>query len=90
MRWLLFLSRVGALSGIMTLLAFSLLLFNWNGDEVMSSTIITAGYGLSLVVIPLINLLYLIIFLFRKKLFGHTPVWLIGFNLICFVILLLF
>lgn len=88
MRWLLFLSRVAFLSGIMLVLAFSLLIFNWNKDETISSVIITAGYGLAFIMIPLINLLYLILVIAGKKIPQIVPRWLIIFNVCCLLILI--
>lgn len=87
MRWLLFLSRVAFLSGVMLVLAFSLLVFNWNGDELFSSIIITAGYGLAFIMIPLINILYLILALRGKRIGRIIPRWLIAFNVFCLLVL---
>ena len=90
MRWLLFLSRVAFLSGIMLILAFSLLIFNWNRDEPISSTIITAGYGLGLIIVPLVNLAYFILVLAGRRITQDVPRWLIIFNVFCLLVLILY
>lgn len=90
MRWLIFLSRVAFLSGIMLILAFTLLFYNWNKDEPVSSSIITAGYGLGIILIPLVNILYLFLTIWGKKIKNFIPAWLIGFNMLFFIILILY
>lgn len=90
MRWLLFLSRVGLICGIAMIIAFSLLLTNWNRDEVISSSILFAGYGLAILVIPLVNLLYLFLWIFGKKPTKFVPGWLVFFNVLCVFILLVY
>ncbi|MCO5291645.1 MAG: hypothetical protein M9959_07905 [Chitinophagaceae bacterium] len=88
MRWLIFLSRVAFLCGIMMLMAFSLLFANWNNGETISSAIITAGYGFALLIIPLVNILYLFLFLFAKKT-GVSP-WQKWMNFLFLVVLILY
>ncbi|WP_300599525.1 hypothetical protein [Niabella sp.] len=80
MRWLIFLSRVAFLCGIMVILALSLLYNEWNKGETISSAIITSGYVLGMIVIPLINLIYLICWIAGKKPGTIVPRWLILFN----------
>ncbi|ODT35222.1 MAG: hypothetical protein ABS67_02575 [Niabella sp. SCN 42-15] len=88
MRWLLFLSRVAFLSGVMLIPAFGLLFYNRDKEEPVSSAIITAGFGLALIMIPLANLIYLILTISGKKI--TVPRWIILFNTICFIVLLLY
>ncbi|MBO9620583.1 MAG: hypothetical protein J7539_16285 [Niabella sp.] len=87
MRWLIFLSRVAFLCGIMVILALSLLFKSWNHNETVSSTVITAGYALGLVMIPLINVLYLISWAAGKKPGTVVPRWLILFNVVCLLLI---
>ncbi len=88
MRWLLFLSRVAFLSGVMLIPAFGMLFYNRDKVEPVSSAIITAGFGLALIMIPLANLIYLIFTIAGKKI--AVPRWIILFNTICFIVLLLY
>lgn len=90
MRWLIFLSKVAFLSGVMLVLAFSLMVFNWNRDEPVSSGIIAAGYGLALILVPLINLLYFWLAITGKKIGQLVPRWIIAFNIICLLMLILY
>ena len=90
MRWLIFLSKVAFLSGVMLVLAFSLMVFNWNGDEPVSSGVIAAGYGLALILVPLINLLYLLLTIAGKRIGLWVPRWIIVFNIICLLMLILY
>ncbi|MBZ4191090.1 hypothetical protein [Niabella beijingensis] len=83
MRWLIFLSRVAFICGIMVILAFTLLFVEWNKGETVSSTIITSGYALGLVFIPLINLIYLVCWITGKKPGSVVPRWLLLFNIAC-------
>lgn len=87
MRWLIFLSRVAFLCGIVMLLAFSLLFRNWNRDEALSSSMIMAGYSLGLIMIPVVNLLYLVLALLGKRPGRIVPGWLIAINILFFIIL---
>ena len=48
MRWLLFLSRLAFICGICFLLSLSLRIWNWSGDEAISSTIIIIGFVIGL------------------------------------------
>lgn len=83
MRWLIFLSRVAFLCGVMVILAFTLLFYEWNKGETISSSIITSGYVLGLLLIPLVNLIYLICWIAGKKPGAFVPKWLIAFNITC-------
>jgi len=90
MRWLIFLSRVAFLSGVWLILSFSLLFFNWNNDEPISSTIIMAGYGLGLFIIPITNLIYLILTVLGKRIGRYVSRWLILFNVFCLLVLIIY
>ncbi|MGJ7031693.1 hypothetical protein [Niabella hirudinis] len=87
MRWLIFLSKVAFLCGVTVILAFSLLFNEWNKGETVSSSIITSGYALGLILIPLINIIYLICWITGKKPGSIVPRWLIFFNIICLLLI---
>lgn len=89
MRWLLFLSRVAFICGVFFVFSLSLLIYNWSGDEVVTSTIIMIGYVLGLIIVPVTILCYAGTLLIRRKLADIIPGWLIIAN-IFFLLLLLF
>lgn len=89
MRWLLFLSRVAFLAGIFVLLSFSVLIWDWTGQESISSSIIFAGYTLGLVIIPLTCLIYLLVLMIKRKLAEYVPVWLVASNLVFLFLLMI-
>ncbi|MBO9593649.1 MAG: hypothetical protein J7599_12145 [Niabella sp.] len=90
MRWLIFLSRVAFLCGVMVILALSLLFNEWNKGETVSSTIITSGYALGMVILPLVNLIYLICWIAGKKPGAIVPRWLIVFNIACLLLIFVY
>ncbi len=67
MRWLLFLSRLGIICGIFFLLSLSLLVKDWIKDESMVSTIITIGFFMGLIIVPITLLCYLVLWIAGKK-----------------------
>lgn len=90
MRWLIFLSRVAFISGIAMLIAFSLGFTSWNKTETFLHIIVLAGYGLAAILLPLINLLYLVLVVVNLKRLSAAPRWLIASNIIFFIIYLIF
>jgi hypothetical protein len=89
MRWLLFLSRVAFICGIFFLLSLSLGIRgieNWVKDESAASSIITIGVFMGMIVVPLTNLCYLIVWIARKK--TGVPRWLVIANLLYLFVLL--
>ncbi len=88
MRWLIFLSKVAFLSGLVMLAAFSLLFVNWNQGEVVSSSIFTAGYALAIILIPVVNLLYFLFWIIRRK--TKVPAWLVFINFLFLMVLALY
>ena len=90
MRWLIFLSRVAFLCGVMVLLALSLLFYEWNHGETITSSIITSGYALGLIIIPLVNLIYFICWILGKKPGTIVPKWLIIFNVTCMLLIFVY
>ncbi|ANH80759.1 hypothetical protein A8C56_06995 [Niabella ginsenosidivorans] len=90
MRWLIFLSKVAFLCGVTVILALSLLFYEWNKGETVSSSIITSGYVLGLVMIPLINVIYLICWAAGKKPGAIVPKWIIIFNILCLLLIFVY
>lgn len=90
MRWLLFLSRLAFICGIFFLLSFSLLLNDWLDDPSLKSTLIIIGYAMGMVVLPLVNLCYLVVLLVKRKLKPYVPVWLSVANLLLLLFLIFF
>ncbi len=88
MRWLLFLSRLAFICGLFFLLTLSLLIWNWIGDESIVSTIITIGYFMGLIIVPVTLLCYLILWIIGKKPATLVPRWLIIANILFLLILL--
>lgn len=90
MRWLLFLSRLTFICGVFFLLSVSLLITNWLSDDTMVSTTITMGYFMGMILLPLTNLCYLLVFLIKRKLKVYVPVWLVIANLLFLLFLIYF
>lgn len=90
MRWLIFLSRAAFLCGLFMVLAFSLLFVPWEKNETISSSIIMAGYGLAVIMLPLVNLSYLVAFIAGRKPAKYIGSWLIVANAVLLFILLIF
>lgn len=89
MRWLLFSSRLAFICGIFFLLSLSDQLFNWSHDEAISSTIIIIGYAIGLVVVPFVNLSYLVLVITRRRPSAYVPSWLAIANFIFLLMLVL-
>ena len=87
MRWLLFLSRVAFICGLFFVLSLSLLVKDWVRDESLVSTIITIGFFLGMIIVPITVFCYLVLWIARKKPAAIVPQWLIIGNI--FVLLLL-
>lgn len=83
MRWLLFISRVAFISNLFFLLTVILHFNSFPVDQALVSTIVIIGYALSVFLFtPLVNILYLVFLVLRKKLFALVPKWLIITNFI--------
>src|SRR5688572_16297047 len=90
MRWLLFLSRLAFICGIFLLLSFSLLIRDWTNDEAITSTIITMGYIMGLVIIPFVNISYLVVLFVKRRVSVYVPLWLVVANILFLFILIFF
>lgn len=90
MGWLLFLSRLGFICGIFFLLSVSLLLQDWLTQPDLKSTIITIGYFMGMIVLPLVCICYVVLLLLGKKIRSVVPRWLILSNLFFLLALIFF
>ncbi len=89
MRWLLFLSRLAFISGICIVIWLLLAMIKTENDEMFSSTIITIGYVMGAILLPLVNICYLVLRLSGKKAaLSVVPRWLIIANIIFLIVLL--
>lgn len=88
MRRLLFLSRLAFICGIFFLLSASLLIWDWTNEDAIISTVIIIGYIMGLVLVPFVNLCYLIVLFTKKKLSVYIPLWLVIANMLFLFILL--
>jgi hypothetical protein len=71
-------------------LAVSLLVRDWTREEAITSTIITIGYVMGLVIVPVVNLCYLIVLFIKKRIAAYVPLWLVIANILFLFILLFY
>ena len=90
MRWLLFLSRLAFICGLFFILSFTLLIKKWVNNPELESTIITIGYIMGMVILPVTNLCYLAVLVIKKKLRVYVPLWLILANILFLLFLIYF
>lgn len=90
MRWLLFLSRLAFICGLCFLLSVSVLMQEWISNENLKSTIITMGFFMGIIVIPVVNLCYSGVFIFKRKLREYVPLWLVIVNVLFLLALIFF
>lgn len=90
MRWLLFLSRLAFICGIFFLLSVSLLIRDWAKDDAITSTMITIGYIMGLIIVPFVNVCYLIVLFVRRRLSIYIPLWLVMANILFLFILIFY
>ena len=88
MRWLLFLSRLAFICGLFFLLSLSLLFRDWIRDESLVSTIITIGFFMGMIIVPITLICYLVLWLFRKNPAALVPRWLIIANFLVLLLLI--
>jgi hypothetical protein len=88
MRWLLFLSRLAFVCGLFFLLTLLQLMTGWIKDGNLESTVITIGFFIGMIVVPITLLCYFILWIAGKKPTSVVPRWLITGNIIVFFILL--
>lgn len=87
MGWLLFLSRLAFICGLCFAVSLSLLFYNWISEEGIVSTILVTGHLMGMVVVPFTLLCYVVVALWKRKLFSIVPRWLVVAN-IFFMLLL--
>lgn len=90
MRWLLFLSRLAFITGIFFLLSVSLLIRDWAKDDAITSTIITIGYVMGLLLVPVVNLCYLVVLFVKRRIGVFVPIWLVVANILFLFILIFY
>jgi hypothetical protein len=90
MRWLLFLSRLAFICGLFFVLSFTLLIIKWVNNPELESTIITIGYLMGMIILPVTNLCCLAVFIIKKKLREYVPLWLILANILFLLFLIYF
>jgi len=81
MRWLLFLSRLAFICGVSFVLSLSLLFKDWISDESIVSTIITIGFFMGMILVPITLVCYLLVWAAGKRLTSIVPRWLIIANI---------
>lgn len=87
MRWLLFLSRLAFICGLFFLLTLMQLMTGWIKDGNLESTIITIGFFIGMIIVPITLFCYLILWMVGKKPASIIPKWLIIGNIIVLLIL---
>jgi hypothetical protein len=88
MRWLLFLSRLSFICGVCFVLSLSILIEDWIKEEDITRTLITIGFVIGLIVVPITLLCYLAVFIITRKL--PVPSWLVVSNILFLFILLFY
>lgn len=84
---LLFLSRLAFICGLFFILSISLLIRDWAQDQALVSTIIIIGTVMGVIIVPLVNICYLIVLFWKRDLKSIVPVWLITANILFLLIL---
>jgi uncharacterized BrkB/YihY/UPF0761 family membrane protein len=90
MRWLLFLSRLAFICGLFLVTSVTLLINKWVNNPELESTIITIGYVMGMIILPVTGLCYLLVFIFKKKLREYVHLWLILANILFLLFLIYF
>lgn len=88
MRWLLFLSRQAFIFGVFFILAIFVRMNIILKEDSLVSDIVSIGYFIGVLIVPLTILLYLLVFLIKRKLKPYVPVWLIISNFLLLFVLL--
>lgn len=90
MRWLLFLSRVAFICGFFFILSFTLRIRDWIGDDGTTSFVLILGHIMGVVIVPVVNLCYLVVLFVKRRLTPYVPLWLIIANILFLIILILY
>jgi len=84
---LLFLSRLAFITGLFFILSFSLLIRDWAKDQAIVSTIVIIGHVIGAIVVPLVNICYLVVLFVKRRLTAYVPLWLVLSNILFLFIL---
>jgi hypothetical protein len=91
MRWLSFLSKLALVCNFFFLLSVALHFNSFLKDQAVVSTIVIIGYALAVFVFtPIVNMLYFVFLVLRKKLFNIVPKWLVFTNFIFLLLQILY
>ncbi len=91
MRWLLPISRIAFVCNLFFLLSAGLQWTTFLVNEAVVSTIVITGYFLAIFIFsPLVNFLYGVHWVLRKKLFWLVPRWLVISNFIFLLLQIVF
>jgi drug/metabolite transporter (DMT)-like permease len=90
MRWLLFLSRLAFICGVFFVVALSLLINDWIKDPTTNSTIITIGYVMGIILLPVTLLCYMGVLITKRRIREYVPLWIILANILFFLLLIYF
>jgi drug/metabolite transporter (DMT)-like permease len=90
MRWLLFLSRLAFICGVFFVVALSLLINDWIKDPTTNSTIITIGYVMGIILLPVTLLCYMGVLITKRRIRQYVPLWIILANILFFLLLIYF
>jgi hypothetical protein len=87
MRWLLFLSRLAFICGFAFVLSLLSLFFKEIENQELLQTLITIGYVIGLIVLPLSLLSYFVLWMIGKKPGTIVPAWILIANILFLAIL---
>ena len=87
MRWLLFLSRLAFICGFAFVLSFVSLFFKQIENQELLQTLITIGFVIGAVVLPVSLLAYLVLMLAGKKPGTVVPKWIVIANILFLLLL---
>jgi CBS domain containing-hemolysin-like protein len=87
MRWLLFLSRLAFICGFAFVLSFASLFFKQIENQELLQTLITIGFVMGAVVLPISLLSYLVLMLAGKKPGTVVPKWIVIANILFLLLL---
>ena len=87
MRWLLFLSRLAFICGFAFVLSFASLFFKQIENQELLQTLITIGYVIGSIVLPVFLLSYLVMAAAGKKPGTVVPKWIVIANILFLLLL---
>ncbi|HSU29153.1 MAG TPA: hypothetical protein VLJ68_12280 [Chitinophagaceae bacterium] len=69
-------------------MSISLQLYDWTDNQDIIGTVITVGYFMGMIIVPVTILCYLFVLLIKKRLKGYVPLWIVFGNIIFLFIFL--